>query len=319
VESAVPDVLAAGLRAVFCGINPGRMSAAAGTHFANPRNDFWRLLHEAGLTPRRLDPSEQYCLPDFGYGLTNAAHRTTRGSSDLRRGDFVGSAARLAQIAADLRPLVIAFVGKAAYQGPFHERPEHGLQARRFPSTLLYVLPSTSPANAAVSYDARLRWFRELRELLEPPARHAVRSVVIDAQNRLLLYRFVSPGGESFWSTPGGGVEAGESADEAMRRELREEVGLRDVQLGPCIWTREEVFVWHRVVWQVERYYLVRVESHEVEPELDLTEEGMHEHRWWTLGEIETTDVVLYPTRLSALLRDLLERGPPPQPIDAGV
>src|SRR5207237_2147978 len=55
-QSAVPDVLAPGLRVVFCGINPGRVSAAAGAHFANARNDFWRLLHDAGLTDRLLTP-----------------------------------------------------------------------------------------------------------------------------------------------------------------------------------------------------------------------------------------------------------------------
>ena len=61
--SAVPDVLAPGLSAVFCGINPGRVSAAAAAHFANPRNDFWRLLHDAGFTPRLLAPAEQHELP----------------------------------------------------------------------------------------------------------------------------------------------------------------------------------------------------------------------------------------------------------------
>src|SRR5918999_140415 len=102
--SAVPDVLALGLLAVFCGINPGRASAAAGAHFANPRNDFWRLLHAAGFTPRLLVPSEQHRLPDFGFGLTNAALRTTRGSGDLRRGDFAGAAERLERLATELRP-----------------------------------------------------------------------------------------------------------------------------------------------------------------------------------------------------------------------
>ena len=61
--SDVPDVLAPGLDVVFCGINPGRVSAAAGAHFANPRNDFWRLLHDAGFTPRLLRPDEQFELP----------------------------------------------------------------------------------------------------------------------------------------------------------------------------------------------------------------------------------------------------------------
>lgn len=153
------------MRVVFCGINPGRASAAAGAHFANPRNDFWRLLHEAGFTPRLFRPEEQYALLELGIGLTNAARRTTRGSSELRKGDFVGAAERLAQIARRYRPRVIAFVGKTAYQGVFGERPEHGLQERRLGETALFVLPSTSPANAAVPWEERLRWFRALREL----------------------------------------------------------------------------------------------------------------------------------------------------------
>jgi TDG/mug DNA glycosylase family protein len=166
VDTAVPDVLAPGLDAVFCGINPGRASAAAGAAFANPRNDFWRLLHAAGFTPRVLAPEEQSSLLDYGYGLTNAARRTTRGSSDLRRADFAGAAERLAAMATDLQPRAIAFVGKAAYQGTYRERPGLGLQERRVGDALLYVLPSTSPANAAVPWDERLRWFRALRELL---------------------------------------------------------------------------------------------------------------------------------------------------------
>jgi double-stranded uracil-DNA glycosylase len=163
--SAVPDVLAADLAVVFCGINPGRVSAAAGAHFANPRNDFWRLLHEAGFTPRRLAPAEQLGLPGLGYGLTNAAYRTTRGSGDLRRDDFAGAAERLVRIADELRPRFLAFVGKEAYRGAFGERPELGLQPRALADTRLFVLPSTSPANAAVPYAERLRWFRALNEL----------------------------------------------------------------------------------------------------------------------------------------------------------
>ena len=163
--SAVPDVLGPGLEVVFCGINPGRVSAAARAHFANPRNDFWRLLHDAGFTPRLLDPSEQYEVLDYRLGLTNAAYRTTPGSSDLRRSDFAGSADRLARLALDLRPTFIAFVGKEAYRGVFGERAELGLQERTLGETSLFVVPSTSPANAAVPYGERLRRFRDLRRL----------------------------------------------------------------------------------------------------------------------------------------------------------
>ena len=159
-------MLAPGLDVVFCGINPGRVSAAAAAHFANPRNDFWRLLHAAGFTPRLLDPSAQYELLQHGIGVTNAAYRTTKGSGDLRSADFTGSAERLAGIARDLRPRVIAFVGKEAYRGPFGERPEHGLQQRRLGETLLFVLPSTSPANAAMPWEERLRRFLELKKAL---------------------------------------------------------------------------------------------------------------------------------------------------------
>ncbi len=166
VESAVPDVLAPGLTAVFCGINPGRVSSAAAAHFANPRNDFWRLLHAAGFTPRLLEPSEQFDLLAHGVGATNAAPRTTPGSGDLRKADFAGAAERLEGIAVELRPRAIGFVGKEAYRGAFGERPELGAQTRRLAETALFVLPSTSPANAAVPWEERLRWFRAFRASL---------------------------------------------------------------------------------------------------------------------------------------------------------
>ncbi len=161
-ESAIPDVLAPGLRVLFCGINPGRVSAAAQAHFANPRNDFWRLLHAARFTPRLLEPSEQFELLTYRIGVTNAAARTTPGSGDLRKEDFAGAAERLARIAGELGPDWIGFVGKDAYRGSFGERPQLGEQKRRLGETRLFVLPSTSPANAAVPWEERLRWFEEL-------------------------------------------------------------------------------------------------------------------------------------------------------------
>ena len=163
--SDVPDVLAPGLRVVFVGINPGRVSAAARAHFANPRNDFWRLLQAAGFTSRLYEPHEQFALLAEGIGLTNAAYRTTRGSGDLRRADFAGSAERLERIARELRPRWLAFVGKEAYRGAFGQRAALGRQERRLGGTQLFVLPSTSPANAAVPWAERLRWFRALAEL----------------------------------------------------------------------------------------------------------------------------------------------------------
>ena len=96
----------------------------------------------------------------LGFGVTNAAYRTTPGSGDLRRGDFAGSAERLERIARELKPGAIGFVGKEAYRGTFGERGDLGAQERRLGETALWVLPSTSPANAAVPWDERLRWFQ---------------------------------------------------------------------------------------------------------------------------------------------------------------
>ena len=166
VEKPVPDALGPGVQVVFCGINPGRWSAAAGAPFANPRNDFWRLLHAAGFTPRLLLPEESQELLEHGVGLTNAARRTTRGSGDLRKADFDGAGERLEEIVRSYAPRALAFVGKAAYSGVFGGRCDHGLQERRLGESALFVLPSTSPANAAVPWDERLRWFLELRDLV---------------------------------------------------------------------------------------------------------------------------------------------------------
>src|SRR3954467_9478489 len=117
--SDVPDVLAPGLRVVFVGINPGRVSDAARAHFANPRNDFWRLLHASRFTSRLYDPSEQFEVLQEGIGITNAAYRTTPGSGDLRKSDF--DPARLERIAHELKPAWVGFVGKEAYRGLFGE------------------------------------------------------------------------------------------------------------------------------------------------------------------------------------------------------
>jgi double-stranded uracil-DNA glycosylase len=312
-ETAVPDVLAPGLKVVFCGINPGLVSAAAGAHFANSRNDFWRLLADAGFTPTVYDPQEQFSLLELGIGLTNAAHRTTRGSGDLRRGDFAGSRERLEGIARELCPRAIAFVGKEAFRGPFRARAELGPQTRTLGDVGLFVLPSTSPANAAVPYPERLRWFRELNEWLTPFNRAATRALVLGRSGRTLLVQFRDETGQVWWATPGGGIEEGENVEDALRRELGEEVGLSDFELGPEIWRRDHTFAWDgRILRQRERIWLVRVAEHQPEPRVDLAAEHVAGVRWWTTDELDAADdTVLVPRRLPQLVRGLLANGPP--------
>jgi len=280
--SDVPDVLAPDLRIVFVGINPGRVSAEAAAHFANPRNDFWRLLHAARLTSRLYDPAEQFSLLEEGIGVTNAAYRTTPGSGDLRRADFAGSAERLEGIARELRPGWLAFVGKEAYRGTFGTRPELGVQPETLGDTKLFVLPSTSPANASVPWDERLRWFSELagRESCLPE-RENVRAAVVDAQERVLLLRYGDDYGR-WWVTPGGGRERGEDDEQTLRRELEEEVGLVGFELGPLLW---ELGGWTLdepgFGSFLSRVYLVRVARFEPP---HLTE--AHEARWFPIAEL---------------------------------
>jgi len=239
--------------------------------------------------------------------VTNAAERTTPGSGDLRRGDF--DRPRLERLARELRPRAFAFVGKEAYRGLFGERPELGPQERTLlPATGLFVLPSTSPANAAVPYPERLRWFRELRAWLEPERREAVRALIFDTDGRVLLCRFVNRvTGAAWWGTPGGGIEAGESAEAALRRELREETGLEPAEVGPVVFRDEVVLPWQgRLLRQANAFYLVRAASHEPGPTVDLELESVDGLRWWTLRELEELPAgELAPPQLVEVLRGL--------------
>jgi len=155
----------------------------------------------------------------------------------------------------------------------------------------------------------------------EPVLRAGVRAVVLDPDDRVLLVRFEFPE-QSLWATPGGGIEPGETHEQALVRELEEEAGLTGVQLGPAIWVREHVFPLGRWDGQAERYHLVRAPAFEPRPKLsweELREEYVLEIRWWTLAELEASDALFAPRRFPALLRQLLEEGPPQAPIDVGV
>jgi len=154
--------------------------------------------------------------------------------------------------------------------------------------------------------------------------RQGVRALLLDPHDRVLLVRFVNPAtAEEFWATPGGGLDPGEDLEGGLRRELREETGLAEVEIGPVIWTRRHVFPWAgKTLDQSERIALVRTPAFEPRPALtpsQLVEEGVHELRWWTLGELAVSDANFAPRRIVRFLRQLLEEGPPPAPIDVGV
>jgi 8-oxo-dGTP pyrophosphatase MutT (NUDIX family) len=123
------------------------------------------------------------------------------------------------------------------------------------------------------------------------------------------------PGRFPILDCPGGGVETRESDERALRRELLEELGIVDPDLGPCIWTREFTFPWRDAWWhQHERYYVVGVESSEIREG-----EEIENARWWSAEEIAASDELFAPARLAELLHDLAAHGPPPAPVDVGI
>ena len=152
--------------------------------------------------------------------------------------------------------------------------------------------------------------------------RQGVRAVVVDDASRVVLVRFDFPG-RTVWATPGGGVEDGESDEQALRRELREELGLELAEpLGAHVWERTHVFPMAGWDGQEERFYVVPAPAFEIRPELGeeaLRLEGVGEIRWWALDEIEATCSTFAPRRLGALLRELLRDGPRAWPIQVGV
>jgi double-stranded uracil-DNA glycosylase len=165
----LPDYLAPNLRLLFVGINPGLRSAAAGHYYANPRNPFWRLLYEAGLTPVQLRPDEDSRILEFGYGLTDAVKRPSRGASDLRPHEFVTNRTRLMRTVRRYKPRAVCFNSKTAFEGFFGKSVFAGFGPQRIIviGAPVFVLPSTSPANAAVPLAIKRGYFRALKDWLE--------------------------------------------------------------------------------------------------------------------------------------------------------
>ena len=154
--------------------------------------------------------------------------------------------------------------------------------------------------------------------------RPAARAIVLDPEDRILLVRFLFPTGKTFWATPGGGIEAEESSEEAIRRELAEETGLDAVDIGPVVWTRLHIIPFIGGQWdgQHERYHLVRTPPFIPAPLhswAQMNAEYVFELRWWALAELEEADETFAPRRLPELVRDLVANGAPQAPIDAGV
>jgi double-stranded uracil-DNA glycosylase len=141
----LPDVLAPGLRVVFCGTAAGTESARQQAYYAHPQNRFWRALHEAGLTPRRLAPAEYPLMPGFGLGLTDIAKHVSGMDRELPPGALGRDPCERLRAKIEAHtPRALAFTSLTAGRR-FLGRANVGLQTPGIGETRIWVLPSPSP------------------------------------------------------------------------------------------------------------------------------------------------------------------------------
>ncbi len=163
-----------------------------------------------------------------------------------------------------------------------------------------------------------------LDEMAEPRYRKAVRAVLLDADDRIFLVQFKLPHA-TFWATPGGGMEEGETEREALHRELHEEVGTGNFAIGPHIWTSTRLWPQGRQLstgydGQINAIFLAHVDGSTLGASLlsaeELRQEAVVDRAWWTMAELQGARTEFSPDRLPALVADLLITGPPAAPID---
>src|SRR5262245_6163784 len=159
----VPDVIAPGLRVLFCGINPGLYSGVTGHHFARPGNRFWPTLYAAGFTPRLLAPAEERELLGLGYGITNFVAHATATADELSPAEIVAGGRRLEAAMREYRPAYLAVLGIGAYRTAFG-RPKAilGRQPETLNGAVVWVLPNPSGLNAHYKLADLAEAYREL-------------------------------------------------------------------------------------------------------------------------------------------------------------
>jgi 8-oxo-dGTP pyrophosphatase MutT (NUDIX family) len=147
--------------------------------------------------------------------------------------------------------------------------------------------------------------------------RKAIRAILLTRENEILLLRIRQPDtGEWFWITPGGGLEAGETIEEGLRRELLEELGLTQFVIGPLVWQRQHTFNWAgKRLCQFEQYYIVH--ANRFEPQMfDAAEaDFLDRFHWWPLDELPHSRERITPLSLVEIVTSYLTLGSPQEPL----
>ncbi|GGD23811.1 G/U mismatch-specific DNA glycosylase [Franconibacter pulveris 1160] len=162
----ITDIIAPGLRVVFCGINPGKSSAHTGYHFAHPGNRFWKVIHQAGFTERQLKPEEEHELLDTRCGITMLVERPTVQASEVEKQELHEGGRLLVKKIEQYQPQALAVLGKKAFEQAFSQRGvKWGKQNITIGETQVWVLPNPSGLNRA-SLEKLVESYRELDEAL---------------------------------------------------------------------------------------------------------------------------------------------------------
>jgi double-stranded uracil-DNA glycosylase len=169
----VADVVAPGLKVLFCGINPGLYTAAIGHHFGRPGNRFWPALHLGGFTPRVFSPYEERELLTLGCGITNLVARATATADELTAAELEAGGETLRRKVLELQPGWLAVLGIGAYRTAFQpvqraaRAAQVGPQSLQVGSTRVWVLPNPSGLNAHYDLPGLGAAFSELRRAVE--------------------------------------------------------------------------------------------------------------------------------------------------------